>query len=161
MEEVTDEMILKWEKAVHYIYRKHYLACFSHLKNDLLQWGRFGVFQAYKTYKSEEINRCTFNVFVWSRIRGYMGHCIRHETRHEQRTTIDYDLSTIEMEEIVSPLEVLDIERAIFNLSNKERDCVIKWSNDVNFRHMGCNRETARVRFNKALKKLKRRLIVQ
>ena len=158
MEEVTDEMILNWENAVRHTYRKLYSTHFAYLKDDLLQNGRLGVFMGYKTYVDEITNKCSLNTYIWYRLKSYMRVVIRHEIRHDERTT-EYDIDTIESEEY-SPLLKMDVERALTLLPNKERNCITKFYNGNNFRQMGCNRETARKRVYKAFEKLKRRLVV-
>lgn len=156
MEEVTDEMILDWEKAINYIYKRSFSKNFAHMKDDLLQWGRYGVYIAYKNYNSTDVEK---NVWleghIWQYIRGFMGHCVRNEFRHNTNT-FSYDLSTINDNTKLSHVLKIDLERAINLLNSEYRDVVIKRMNDFWFGEMGCSSErTACHKYHQAIKKLK------
>lgn len=154
--QVTDDMIMEYEKMVYRVYYTYYHRYFSYMKDDLIQCGFWGVFLAYQRwekYKSEFKNH-----YFWKTIHNKMWQYIDHEKHHitKEQGILDFEYKC---EKTVDITTNIDVDRALNTLSEQHKQQIIDWANDVPLGEMGFrSRQNSYQQLQKSFKKLKEKL---
>lgn len=155
--EISNEQMLQYEPLVRKVYNERYAKYFSYLKEDLLQCGRWGLWNAFNKYPEYQ-DKCTFTYYAYCNIRCKMWHYIDHEKHHITKETNDFDFETLELPHKDLPFEA-DISRAINSLTDSEQTQLIQWANYVPLRQQNfSNPQTANNYLHRTFDKLKERL---
>lgn len=155
--EISNEQMAQYEPLVRKVYKERYAKYFSYLKEDLLQCGRWGLWNAFNKYPELKV-KCTFTYYAYCNIRCKMWHYIDHEKHHITKET-----NEIEFDEVPSDnkdfLLNLDTTNAINSLTESERTQLTQWANYVPFREQNFStKQTAYNYLQRTFKKLKEKI---